>query len=90
MILTDGATISPRHLTRPLLSPVDEPAVDPWAGVDLSGGLNDAVRRVAAEIEQRKIRAALADAGGNKWRAAELLLVSYKTLLAKLKEHKIE
>jgi DNA-binding NtrC family response regulator len=34
--------------------------------------------------------AALAEAGGQKPRAADLLQVSYKTLLQKLKELKIE
>ena len=47
-------------------------------------------RRVTAEIEKLKIEETLREAGGNKGRAAELLQVSYKTLLAKLREHGIE
>ena len=41
-------------------------------------------------VERLKIDEALKEADGNKGRAAELLQVSYKTLLAKLKEHRIE
>jgi len=41
-------------------------------------------------VEKLKMEQALKDADGNKGRAAESLQVSYKTLLAKLKEHRIE
>ena len=34
-----------------------------------------------------KIEEVLDEAGGNKGRAAELLQISFKSLLAKLKEH---
>jgi DNA-binding NtrC family response regulator len=37
-----------------------------------------------------KIEDVLREAGGNKPRAAELLQISYKALLAKLKEHGID
>ena len=43
-----------------------------------------------AEVERLKIREVLKEAEGNKGRAAELLQISYKTLLAKMKEHAIE
>ena len=45
---------------------------------------------MTAEAERRKIAEVLREADGNKGRAAELLQVSYKMLLAKLKEHRIE
>ena len=67
-----------------------ETAVDPWAGIDLSGSLADASRRVLTEVERRKVIAALAEAGGQKPRAADLLQVSYKTLLQKMKDLRIE
>jgi DNA-binding NtrC family response regulator len=47
-------------------------------------------RRVTREAEKHKIQAILVEAQGNKGRAAELLQISYKMLLAKLKEHGIE
>jgi DNA-binding NtrC family response regulator len=66
-----------------------QPAASPWEQIDLSGTMNDALRRVTAEVERRKIEQAMRDGGGSKQRAAELLQVSYKTLLQKLKEHGI-
>jgi DNA-binding NtrC family response regulator len=91
VILADGDTIHPRHLNLTFQNRIiAEPAVDPWDGIDLSGSLADASRRVLAEVERRKVLAALAEAGGQKPRAADLLQVSYKTLLQKLKDFGIE
>jgi DNA-binding NtrC family response regulator len=91
VILADGDSILPRHLN---LSFVEETRVQetkgPWADYDLSGSLADATRRAIADVERVKIEQALREADNNKGRAAELLQVSYKTLLAKLKEHRIE
>ena len=42
--------------------------------------------RVVAEAERRKIQRAVREAGGDKGRAADLLQVGYKTLLAKMRE----
>jgi DNA-binding NtrC family response regulator len=89
VILADGDTLQARHLHLSFAGPEAE-AVDPWAQIDLSGALTDAVRRITAEVERRKLVEALGEAGGNKIRAAEVLQVSYKTLLAKLKEHHVE
>ncbi len=43
-----------------------------------------------AQAERTRSRSTLREAAGNKGRAAELLQISYKMLLAKLKEHGIE
>ena len=48
--------------------------------------MSEASRRVLAEVERRKIEQALKDAAGNRNRAAEVLQVSYKNFLIKLKE----
>jgi DNA-binding NtrC family response regulator len=91
VILADGETIQPRHLHLSFAVQAEEEGKpDPWGGIDLSGSLNDAVRRVVAEVERRKLIEALSENGSNKPRVAEVLGVSYKTLLAKLKEHRIE
>jgi DNA-binding NtrC family response regulator len=91
VILADGDTILPRHLNLSFAEPpVDEEAVSPWAHVDMSGSLAEVTRRTTAQVERHKIEEVLREAGNNKGRAAELLQVSYKTLLAKLKEHGIE
>ena len=52
--------------------------------------LADVARRAQSEAEKRKIEQALKEAGGNKGRASEILLVSYKTFLMKLKDYGIE
>jgi DNA-binding NtrC family response regulator len=91
VILTDGDTIHPRHLNLSFHAPAaaaEEPS--PWSCIDLSGSLAEASRRVLVEVERRKIEQALREAGGNKGRVSEILQVSYKSLLMKLKEHGIE
>ena len=60
------------------------------AAIDLSGSLADATKRVVAEVEHRKIEQALKEADGNRLRAAELLHVSQKAFLTKLKEHGLD
>jgi DNA-binding NtrC family response regulator len=91
VILVDGDTIRPRHLDLSFRDAVTlEAPVDAWEQVDLSGSLTDVTRRAIIEVERRKIQASLKEAGGQKPRAADLLQVSYKTLLQKLKDYGIE
>ena len=95
VILTEGDTIHARHLSLSFSqSPVAAATIDedasPWAQVDLSGTLADVARRALSEVERRKIEQALAEAGGNRGTAAEVLQVSYKTFTAKLKEYNLE
>jgi DNA-binding NtrC family response regulator len=61
--------------------------VSPWEQIDLSGSMTEALRRVAAEVERRKIEQALRDAGGNKQRAAEQLQLTYKMFVSKQKDY---
>jgi DNA-binding NtrC family response regulator len=96
VILCDGDTIHARHLSlsfRPSASAsastAPAPDASPWDRIDLSGTMNEALRRVGAEVERRKLEKALRDARGNKQRAAEMLQLSYKALLQKQKEHGI-
>jgi two-component system, NtrC family, response regulator AtoC len=96
-ILTEGDTIHPRHLNLSFRTPMASVAVQhaeedggPWSKIDLSGTLADASRRVLAEVERRKIEQALHEAAGNRGRAAEILQVSYKTFIAKLKEYSLD
>jgi DNA-binding NtrC family response regulator len=90
VILCDGDTIQPRHLNLSFRQPQSAVAVtSPWDELDLSGTMTDALRRITAEVERRKLEAALSEAAGNKQRAAEALQISYKTMLQKLKEHGI-
>jgi len=91
VILAEGDTILPRHLHLSFVADtaVEEPP-DPWADFDLTGSLSDVTKRAAAAVERLKIREVLKEAAGNKGRAAELLQISYKNLISKLREHGIE
>jgi len=93
VILTEGDAIHARHLSlsfrdSPQVStPVDD---NPWSRIDLSGTMAAATARVVAEVERRKLQQALADAGGNKAKAAETLQLGFKSFTAKLREYGID
>jgi len=93
VILAEGETIHPHHLHlsfRGAPAPtLTEANASPWSKIDLSGTLADATRRTVAEVERRKLEQALKE-GGNPGRAAELLQISFKALVVKLREHGIE
>ena len=57
------------------------PPAEPAASGDLS------IKRGTRDLEARLIRAALERTGGNRTRAAELLEISYRALLYKIKEY---
>ena len=91
VILTDGDAILPRHLNLSFVAAEPESVpVNPLADLDLSGSLMDATKRAVAVVERMKIEQVLKEADNVKGRAAELLQISYKMLLAKLKEHRLE
>jgi DNA-binding NtrC family response regulator len=91
VILAEGDSVFPRHLNLSFAAPLEsETPPSPWEQVDMSGTLAETTRRVTREAEKFKIQAVLQEAQGNKGRAAELLQISYKMLIAKLKEHSIE
>ena len=90
VILADGDSILPRHLNLSFVAPPEpQAAPGPWEQIDLSGTLAEASRRVLGEAEKRKIEQTLREADNNKGRASELLGITYKMLLSKLKEHRI-
>ena len=81
MILCDGTTLLPEHLG---LMDVK------IKGAETSeGGLSEIVSAAVRTAETRTIRSILELTKGNKSRAAEILKVSYKTLLTKIKEYDI-
>ena len=79
VIIADGGEIGPDHLGLAKKTADDEP----------SGGLQRAASVAAKAAEIEAIKSALAASGGNKSRASELLGVSYKTLLTKIKDYGI-
>lgn len=83
VILADGDTLLLRHLSLP--APMTPSPRDPWEHIDLSGGLDETTSRVVAEVERRKIRDALTQSGQDLGRAADLLKVDYRSLLAKIR-----
>ena len=58
--------------------------------IDLSGSLTDVSSRASRAAEKIKIKQALELSNWNKTQAAEMLDVSYKTLLNKVKEYELE
>jgi DNA-binding NtrC family response regulator len=88
VILTEGETIHQRHLNLSVRQAPVQPTASPWDHIDLSGTLADAQRRVAGEVERRKIEAAMHEAGGNAVQAAETLQLGYKVLMQKLKAYR--
>ena len=91
VILADGDLIQPRHLNLTFQSePLEAAPIDPWDQIDLTGSLNEATRRVVAEVERRKLQDALREAGGQRPRAAELLGLTPKMFALKMREHRLD
>jgi DNA-binding NtrC family response regulator len=88
VILTEGDTIHARHLSLSFrdAAPVAAGEGSPWDRIDLSGSLAAATARVVGEVERRKIETALAEAGGDRGRAAEALQLGFKAFTSKLRE----
>jgi DNA-binding NtrC family response regulator len=89
VILCDGDAIHARHLNLSFRPGAVAPPSSPWDQIDLSGTMLEATRRVAIEVERRKIGQAMQEAAGNKQRAAEALQISYKALVGKLRDYGI-
>jgi transcriptional regulator with PAS, ATPase and Fis domain len=82
MILCEDELITGKHLR---LAPSAGGSLD-----DIGGGtLEEAAKAALRIVETRCIKRALEETHGNKTRAAELLKVSYKTLLTKIKDYGI-
>jgi transcriptional regulator with PAS, ATPase and Fis domain len=79
VILCDGGLIMPEHL-----------GLEGTPSRQEVETLQEVARSAQRAAEAEHIRQALARTGGNKSKAAELLGVSYKTLLSKLKDYGIE
>lgn len=84
-ILADSVELQARDLGFASDSSVDAKTL----GFDLSGTLTDATARATQMVEREKITQALTECEGNKTRAADLLGVSYKTLLTKIRDYNL-
>lgn len=85
VILCEGKTIESEHIS---LSPL--PLDSCMKSLPMNGTLEDASKEALKIAETKRITMALKETKGNKTKAAEILQVSYKTLLTKIKEYNIE
>jgi len=85
VILSEGETIGPELLNLKSREPVGEAAPLP-----IDGTLHEVGAAASRAAETRLIQKVLKETNGNKSRAAEILQVSYKTLLTKIKDYGIE
>ncbi len=88
VILSDGTTIRPGDLN--FAFEQRKKSDDFVHLLDLSGSLGDVSNRASRAAEKVKIKQALELSNWNKTQAAEMLAVSYKTLLTKVKEYELE
>jgi DNA-binding NtrC family response regulator len=86
IILCDGDTITPDHITLNHRHSLDSS----MRNLPMDGSLEEASKEAIRIAETQRIVRALKETRGNKSRASELLQVSYKTLLTKIKEYGIE
>ena len=84
VILSDSDIILPEHLG------IRSRGLSEWTvnEFSLNGTLHEVSSAAAKIAESRLIKKVLLETGGNKSRAAEILQVSYKTLLTKIKEYR--
>jgi len=88
VILSDGKSIRTQDLN---FAFQDRRRTDEFVQfLDLTGSLTDVSDRASRAAERVKIKQALELSNWNKTQAAELLAVSYKTLLNKVKEYDLE
>jgi DNA-binding NtrC family response regulator len=78
-----GWSAHPNDASQRATLPVPPPEVTPEATL----GLHEAARRAAQVIERRRISEAMERCGGNQTRAALLLRISRRTLVARLTEY---
>jgi two-component system response regulator AtoC len=92
LVLAEGKLVGVRDLPERVRSgaaagPTTDAAVGPAASAE--SGTDLSLKRAMRHLEERFIRAALERTRGNRTRAAELLEISPRALLYKLKEYGI-
>jgi two-component system, NtrC family, response regulator AtoC len=84
VILCDGPTIQPDHIG---LHTHEQSGLDEQTP---TGSLQEASSAAAHAVEAKMIARVLRETSGNKSKAAEILQVSYKTLLTKIKDYGLD
>jgi two-component system response regulator AtoC len=87
VVLAEGAELGVDLLPPRVATPGESSGVALTAAGEASGDLS--IKRAGRRAEEALIRRALARTGGNRTRAAELLEISHRALLYKIKEYKI-
>lgn len=85
IILCDGDTITPDHIVI-----AQRVIPESMKSLQIKGTLEDVAKRALRIAETQRIVEVLKETKGNKSKASEILRVSYKTLLTKIKEYGIE
>ncbi|MBI4688518.1 MAG: sigma-54-dependent Fis family transcriptional regulator [Nitrospirae bacterium] len=86
IILCDSDTIMPEHLRLSLTASTDSTL----SSIPMDRSLDETAKAALRIAESQRIKKALEETKGNKSKAAQILNVSYKTLLTKIKEYQIE
>ena len=86
VILCDGSVITPEHFVLSKQSVV----ASAKSSQPINGTLESVAKEALRIAESQRIADALRETKGNKSKAAEILQVSYKTLLTKIKDYGIE
>jgi DNA-binding NtrC family response regulator len=86
VILCDGSVISPEHFVLSKQSVL----ASARSSQPIDGTLESVAKEALRIAESQRIADALKETKGNKSKAAEILQVSYKTLLTKIKDYDIE
>ncbi len=89
VILAESGVIQPSHLNLTPPEPVAPAPTHEFVGIDLTGTMDQALRRVLREVERRKIELALAESDGDPVRAARLLRIPSRLLTRKMEAYEL-
>ena len=89
VLLADGPLIAPDNLPEKIWSAPAAPAPSAQP-LPTPQSMDFSLKRALASVEDQFIRAALRQTKGNRTRAAELLEISHRALLYKLKDYGID
>jgi two-component system response regulator AtoC len=87
LVLASGETIEVENLPHTLRDISEKDISDTWLGIAME---SLSLKTAQKQLEDKFIRFALAESGGNKSQAARTLEISYPSLLSKIKEYGIE
>jgi DNA-binding NtrC family response regulator len=90
VILSSGTVLDQVDLGAALPASGAGSGGDPGPDISLEEPLQEVAAQAVRHYESLRIRHALDETGGNKSKAAQVLKVSYKTLLTKIKDYEIE